>query len=352
MTHGKASISGMSRNLLTPEPSSRLDRGLVDLAGRLLPRICKGGVKGRLSILIFHQVLSEPDPFRPEALDAETFHWQIALLAEHFNLLSLPEAMERLRQGTLPPKAACVTFDDGYADNANVALPILLKHRVPATFFISTGYLDGGRMWHDTVIEAMRLMETDLLDLSDSLGQRFLSGTIHEKRRSTRRLIALLKNLDPSDRDALIDQIIEPVSSVLPTDLMMTSEQVRMMHKSGMTMGCHTVTHPIFTTVRMDTVRQEIQQGRAELESLLDEPVTLFAYPNGRPFDDYQAEHVRLVRDLGFEAAFSTARGVATQDTDDWQLPRFTPWDRIPSRFMARLLFNGFHTASTRVPLP
>ncbi|EHQ52314.1 polysaccharide deacetylase [Ectothiorhodospira sp. PHS-1] len=341
----------MSRNLLTPKPSSRLDRGLVDLTGRLLPMICKGGAKGRLSILIFHQVLPEPDPFRPEALDAETFHWQIALLAEHFNLLSLPEAMERLSQGTLPPKAVCVTFDDGYADNANVALPILLKHRVPATFFISTGYLDGGRMWHDTVIEAMRLMETDLLDLSDSLGQRFLTGSIHEKRRSTRRLIALLKNLDPSDRDALIQRIIEPVSSGLPTDLMMTSNQVRRLQKSGMVLGCHTVSHPIFTTVGIETVRQEIQQGRAELQSLLDESVTLFAYPNGRPFDDYQAEHVRLVRDLGFEAAFSTAGGVATRNADRWQLPRFSPWDRIPSRFMARLLLNAVNAASTRVPL-
>ncbi|MCG5497546.1 polysaccharide deacetylase family protein [Ectothiorhodospira variabilis] len=340
----------MARGWTPPRAGGWADQGLVNLSRMLLPLFSPGNQRGRLSILIFHQVLSEPDPFRPEALDAVTFDWQIALLAQHFNLLPLPEAIDRLRDGTLPSRAACVTFDDGYADNATVALPILDKYRVPATFFISTGYLDGGRMWHDTVIEAVRLMETDLLDLSDSLGQRFLTGSIHEKRRSTRRLIALLKNLDPMDRDALIQQIIRPVSSRLPTDLMMTSDQVRMMQKSGMVLGCHTVTHPIFTTVSTDTVRQEIQQGRADLQSLLDDSVTLFAYPNGRPFDDYLAEHVALVRELGFDAAFSTASGVATLASDNWQLPRFSPWDRIPARFMARLLQNAADTRSIRVP--
>src|SRR5262249_56576651 len=85
-----------------------------------------------------------------------------------FTVLPLPEAIERLRTGALPSRAAAITFDDGYADNCTVAMPILSRLRLPATFFVATGFLDGGRMWNDTVIESVR-RAGDELDLS-SLG--------------------------------------------------------------------------------------------------------------------------------------------------------------------------------------
>jgi peptidoglycan/xylan/chitin deacetylase (PgdA/CDA1 family) len=60
-----------------------------------------------------------------------------------------------------------ITFDDGYADNVEVALPILLRYEIAADFFVSTGFLDGGRMWNDTVIEAFRATPLDRVDLGD-----------------------------------------------------------------------------------------------------------------------------------------------------------------------------------------
>jgi len=86
--------------------------------------------------------------------------------------------------------------------------------------------------------------------------------------------------------------------------------------------------------------RREINQSRECLAAILNEPVSLFAYPNGKPGQDYAAEHVRMVRDAGFAAAVSTAWGVASRDSDSFQLPRFTPWDRQPVRFALRLLIN------------
>ena len=78
------------------------------------------------------------------------------VLARYFRPCGLAEGLRQLRDGGLPPRSVAVTFDDGYADNARIALPILREARVPATFFIATSYLDGGRMWNDTVIEAVR----------------------------------------------------------------------------------------------------------------------------------------------------------------------------------------------------
>jgi hypothetical protein len=73
---------------------------------------------------------------------------------------------------------------------------------------------------------------------------------------------------------------------------------------------------------------------------MIGAPVTLFAYPNGRPDDDYTARTAALVRSAGFEAAVTTAWGAARRDSDPYQLPRFTPWDRTGLRFMVRMALN------------
>src|SRR6185295_2112486 len=106
------------------------------------------------------------DPVASGTVDAAAFDWQMECLSRCFRVLPLSEAVERLRQGTLPGRAACVTFDDGYADNAEVALPILRRHGLCATFFVATGFLDGGIMFNDRVIEAVRGAPGAQLDLT------------------------------------------------------------------------------------------------------------------------------------------------------------------------------------------
>src|SRR5581483_9499448 len=87
-------------------------------------------------------------------------------IASQFTPLALDEALSRMRSGSLPARALAVTFDDGYADNAVAALPILARYGVPATFFIATDFVGGGRMWNDTVIEAVRALPASVRDLS------------------------------------------------------------------------------------------------------------------------------------------------------------------------------------------
>jgi peptidoglycan/xylan/chitin deacetylase (PgdA/CDA1 family) len=86
--------------------------------------------------------------------------------------------------------------------------------------------------------------------------------------------------------------------------------------------------------------RDEIATGRETLQRLLDTRVGLFAYPNGRPGEDYLPEHVDIVRQLGFDAAFSTSWGAPTAKTSFFEIPRFTPWDRSRLRFGARIVRN------------
>ena len=80
-------------------------------------------------------------------------------------MIPLDVAVDALKTGKLPARAAAITFDDGYADNRSIALPILKQHGLSATFFIATGYLNGGRMWNDTIIEAIRRSEAKKLEI-------------------------------------------------------------------------------------------------------------------------------------------------------------------------------------------
>jgi peptidoglycan/xylan/chitin deacetylase (PgdA/CDA1 family) len=121
---------------------------------------------------------------------------------------------------------------------------------------------------------------------------------------------------------------------------MMTSDQVRALHAAGMEIGAHTVTHPILAEVTDERARHEIAVSRSRLQAIIGAPVRLFAYPNGIPRRDYYAEHAALARELGFDAAVSTAWGAARAGDDPYQIPRFTPWDRADWRFGLRIAMN------------
>jgi peptidoglycan/xylan/chitin deacetylase (PgdA/CDA1 family) len=301
----------------------------------------------RLSILIFHRVLKAPDPLLPGEPDAALFESQMRWLVSAFRIIPLIEASRRLKDGTLPANAACITFDDGYADNLTVAAPILARLRVSATFFIATGFLDGGRMWNDTVIESMRLARGRVLDLSALDLGTWPCATDKQRVASIGGLLDRLKYLPQADRQTLVDRIALQVGLPAHSDLMMTRQQVRELRRYGMSIGAHTRTHPILTTLDADAAREEIAGGRRELEEILNERVKLFAYPNGKPMRDYDRSHVAIVKELGFDAAVSTAWGVSDRFSDRYELSRFTPWDVGVNRFGLRLAQNLMRIGET-----
>ncbi|MBL8352962.1 MAG: polysaccharide deacetylase family protein [Burkholderiaceae bacterium] len=309
----------------------------------LLNAISPAGERARLSTLIFHRVLPAPDPLLPWEVDVATFDHICSWVSQWFNVLPLDDAVDRLAQGRLPARAMTITFDDGYEDNHRHALPILKRHGLMATFFVATGFLDGGRMWNDSFIESIRRATDPVIDLRSAAGDllgRFPVGSAATRRAAIDAVLALTKYLPLDDRVALSLRFAEELGVDLPDDLMMRSEQVLALRRAGMQIGAHTVSHPILARLDVDSARREIEQSKETLENLLGEPVTLFAYPNGRSGTDYDDQSVSLVRDAGFKAAVSTDRGVGTSDSDLFQLPRFTPWDRSKLRFGFRLVDN------------
>jgi peptidoglycan/xylan/chitin deacetylase (PgdA/CDA1 family) len=316
----------------------------------LFKTIAIAGAAKRLSVLIFHRVHAQRDELFPAEPNAAEFELRMRWIANCFHVLPLAEALNCLREHRLPARALAITFDDGYADNHDVALPILRKLGLHATFFIATGFLNGGRMFNDSLIETVRRASGEHLDASMVGLNKLPLNNPAQRRAAIDALIGKIKYLPMAQRLDAVAQIAAAAGVRLPDDLMMSSAQVRALHQAGMGIGAHTVHHPILARAETNEAKDEIVAGRAALQDIIGERVGLFAYPNGRPDLDYRRQHVELVRELGFDAAVSTAMGAMSAADDFYQVPRFTPWNwhrMRASLLMARNLLSGPQALAT-----
>ncbi|MFK8027430.1 MAG: polysaccharide deacetylase family protein [Gammaproteobacteria bacterium] len=277
----------------------------------------------KLLVLTYHRVLAEYDPVIDE-VDAVQFTRQMETLAEYFNVVSLEEGLEQMRSGTLPASSVCITFDDGYRDNYDVALPILSALNLPATFFIATGYLGDGIMWNDVVGLAIKNTSLKQLDLSEfSLGNEL----IDTEQKKVQLIEKLLSNIKYNNVDQRID-MVNRLKNIAQVDinerLMMTESEVKELSRAGMEIGGHTVKHPILTCADDDDVHCEVTEGKLFLEELLGKKLKFFAYPNGQTGKDYNEKHMQIVKQAGFDAALTTNNGVIDKDSGMYDLPRIS----------------------------
>ncbi len=317
---------------------------LASLTRHALERAAPAGSDGRLSVLIYHRVLAAADPLLPNEPTARDFEETMRWVKQTFNVVPLGDGVTGLTTGRLPPRALAITFDDGYANNATVAAPILARLGLHATFFIATAYLDGGRMFNDSVVEAVRGAR-DALDASSlGLGQ-FRLDSADTRRHAIRAILDVIRNEHPVRRAELAEGLVELAGAAPPRDLMMTSSQAESLVSAGFALGGHTVNHPILSKLAMDEARDEIRDGRRAVEQIAGRAVELFAYPNGGPDRDYTATTVALVREAGFRGAVTTSPGAARVGSDPFQIPRFTPWENGALRFAVRMWSNATRVA-------
>jgi len=291
--------------------------------------------KNKLSILIYHQVLPQADPMRPSEPTADIFDWHMRLLHKHFTPLSLDDALHHLQQNSLPANAVCVTFDDGYLNNLTVAQPILAKYQIPATVYVATGFSSGNNMWNDRLIHLFSASERLSLQLDD---EQVALGDWHDRRSKAAIWLKKLKYLPVAERLAKIDQFYQQNKATEQAALMMSPEQIKQLSDCGITIGAHTVNHPILKVLSSAQQQEEISTSKQQLESWLNKPVRHFAYPNGAEGVDFDDTAVELAQQSGFTSAVVTNWGLSTPATPPLKLKRFTPWDKTPLRFHLRLV--------------
>ena len=306
---------------------AKLPHAILQSIGKLLG-------KNKLSILIYHQVIAQADPMRPNEPTAEVFDWQMQLISRYFTPLSLDDALMHLKQDTLPANAICVTFDDGYLNNLTIAQPILAKYQIPATVYVATAFSDGTNMWNDRIIHLFADTSRAQLQLDN---EQLPLGDITQRRALAQQWLKKLKYLQPDERLNKIIQFYQQNNASEQSPLMMTPEQVKQLSDSGVTIGAHTVNHPILKVLHAEQQLAEMQQAKQQLESWIGKPVSHFAYPNGVEGVDFDEQTVDIAKQAGFNTAVVTNWGVSDKHTPLHKLKRFTPWDKTPLRFHLRL---------------
>ena len=276
---------------------------------------------GAAVVLLYHRVYdTDFDPLLL-SVSPDNFDAQMTYLRRRYAVLSLEELRRALGKGSLPRGAVAITFDDGYGDNLRNARPILDRHRIPATVFVTTGYTGSGReFWWDelgrTLFFAPRLPErlslsvagtprewamgsASRMTMKERLADR--SWTIlrddnpTELHRAYREIQPILSRVPSDQRDRMLMDLREqtggggsqgaqdgvPADPVSDT-LALTHDELRALAEGGLiTIGAHTVTHPVLSTLTAEAAANEIRQSKQDLQQILGGDVVSFAYPYG-----------------------------------------------------------------------
>jgi hypothetical protein len=190
-------------------------------------------------------------------------------------------------------------------------------------------------MWNDLVIESVRLSDT-MID-AGVLGLESIDLTKSNRSDVAYTLISHIQYRPTDERFSIARELFSQSVGKSPSRQMMTPDQLKDLVKFDIDVGAHTVKHPILKDLSDSEARHEIESSRDWIANVTGRQPLLFAYPNGKPGRDYDQRDVKLVQELGFQAAVSTEWGCATPHSPLFELPRFKPWEKDEFGFAMRL---------------
>lgn len=287
----------------------------------------------KIAILFYHGVsareaFSGIENHQGKHVRLSLFRKHLAFLARRYRVLPLPDVLHAMRTGvSLPAYTAVITFDDGYENNATVALPCLRDAGMSAAFFLSTAYIGTSEcLWVDQLEQIFNDEGLSRVFVRFGLKRETIELKTDEDRREANRLIRwFCKQLTDAEKKTWLLAFFAENAIVPPKaegdHRFMTWDQVGELHAGEMSVGPHTMTHAIVTRLTPAEMEREIAGARAACEEHLGVPCPFFAYPNGRP-GDFDKESNALLRRLGFACALTTIHGLNHPDCNLYTLKR------------------------------
>ena len=288
-------------------------------------------------------------------ISPEAFESHVRYLAAHYSVMRLEAVADRLRaRRPLPRNAVSITFDDGYADNL-AAARTLHRYGLSATFFITADCLAGGEpFWPSEIRTLIPAVREPVLRLS--LGGSPIEipvATAAERHAAVRRVTRLFKSNPIPARESLREQMRNAAGHPTVPPCMLRWDELAEMHRLGMTIGAHTLTHPNLPSAGVEAASGEIAGSKARLERELGAEVTQFSYPNGGADRYYTPELQRVVADSGFTAASSSRNAFAGASSDLYALERIEVEERLEDLVFALEVERfAFRPASSPGPRP
>jgi peptidoglycan/xylan/chitin deacetylase (PgdA/CDA1 family) len=282
-------------------------------------------LRGCVVSLMYHEVLPDRDPREAWTVVRESrFHAQMHYLKQHFDVLCIDEALERMRHGGGSRPMALVTFDDGYQGNRGIAWPIVEELKLPITIFVATSSVQTQTpYWYDRVIVELLGNAPMKVDLrARGLGAYPIPGWRRGESRWNRiqRVLADLKRLSPEDRAHAVEDLLQQThgSGTQPLELL-SIDDIRSMAKSKYVMfGAHSHDHENLTQLEPVDVRKSVLQSKSLLEDWTGGTVRHFAYP----FGAFNPEVARIVQECGFVSSQATTPGFWRRGGPVFAIPR------------------------------
>lgn len=274
-----------------------------------------------VTILAYHRVLdiAEEDsfPFDIELVSASVsaFTSQMQYVKQHFTPMSFASLLQCLDCGEPPPPGAVIiTFDDGFADNYYNAFPVLKKFNIPATIFLSTGYIDSQEIfWYEKLSYAVMTASPCTLAIPQT-EIIHIDGSAMSRRCAIKALMRRLQRVPDHERLAMLEDLFTQLS-ISHRNISdsrsgpMTWQQILEMSTNRIEFGSHGVSHPVFSMLDTTKLQFELTHSKQQIEAKLDKPVQVMAYPVGGE-DAFNNKVRAAVKSAGYRLGVSYISGI------------------------------------------
>jgi peptidoglycan/xylan/chitin deacetylase (PgdA/CDA1 family) len=304
-----------------------LRSSILSFATRLVAR--------NAAILMYHSVVGDPqltDHILGISRARASFERHMQTLARNFSPVTIDDIVQFAKSGRdLPPRAVAVTFDDGFADNYDVALPILNRYGVPATFYVMVAAVANGVLpWYCSIRSAFYNTQKSECLIPGCVGTFRLTSP-EERNQAMTAAWEQGARMTGNRQDEFVRRMeheleVDPVKC--QHGLMMNWNQVRALRKAGHSVGAHTLSHPNLAHVSETEARSEIVESKKRLETEIGEPVEHFSYPHPALNPQWSARTLAITREAGFKSAVLTTHGPVRAGDEPLALKRInTPPD-------------------------